>query len=87
MNSPHRPHPMALASEWIGRIFTVVLEMVVPLLLGVKLDEWLDVKYFMVVGLVLGFVLGMSHLLLMTRSMGKSTKKETKKEIDSKDQL
>jgi hypothetical protein len=59
---------MAVAMEWVSRITTVALEMVLPGIGG----QWLDARYgtsvFGPLGFVLGLVVGMWHLLRMTKS-------------------
>jgi hypothetical protein len=60
---------MALAMEWVSRITTVALEMVLPGIGG----QWIDARYgtsvFGPIGFVLGLVVGMWHLLRMTKSL------------------
>jgi len=59
--------PLALAMEWVSKITTVALEMVLPAVGGGYLDQRLGTKYWTLIGLVLGFVVGMWHLLVMTK--------------------
>ena len=68
--SDERPTPdsLALALEWVTKITTVALEMVLPALGGSYLDKRIGTSYWAIVGLVVGFVVGMWHLLQMTRS-------------------
>jgi hypothetical protein len=61
------PSPIGLAFEWVGRIFAVVIEMVVPGLLGQYLDSRLGTRYLVLVGFAGGLSLGLYHLLAMTR--------------------
>jgi F0F1-type ATP synthase assembly protein I len=61
------PDPLALAMEWVAKITTVALEMVLPAVGGHYLDGRLGTRYWALVGLVLGMVAGMWHLLQMTR--------------------
>ena len=58
---------MAVAMEWVSKITTVGLEMVVPGIIGFWLDGQFGTKFLGVVGFALGFPLGMWHLLAMTR--------------------
>ena len=60
-------HPLALAMEWVTKITTVALEMVLPTIGGSYLDRWYGTKYWALAGLVVGFSVGMWHLLQMTR--------------------
>jgi hypothetical protein len=61
------PSPIGLAFEWVGRIFVVVIEMVVPGLIGQRLDAYLGTKFLVLVGFGGGFCFALWHLLLMTR--------------------
>ena len=62
------PSPIGLAFEWVGRILAVVIEMVVPGLLGEYLDSRLGTHFLVLVGFGGGLCLGMWHLLAMTRA-------------------
>lgn len=59
--------PLARAMEWVAKITTVAIEMVLPAVGGSYLDRWLGTRYWVLAGLVLGFVVGIWHLLQMTR--------------------
>jgi hypothetical protein len=59
--------PLALAIEWVSKITTVALEMVLPAIGGRYLDQRLSTQYWALIGLVLGFSVGMWHLLQMTK--------------------
>lgn len=59
--------PLALALEWVSKITTVALEMVLPAIGGGYLDKRFHTEHWALVGLVLGFSLGMWHLLQMTK--------------------
>ena len=58
---------MAIAMEWVSRIFTVALEMILPGLGGQWLDRKLGTGFLVLVGFVLGLTLGITHLLMMTK--------------------
>ena len=73
-DQPPGPNPLASAMEWVAKITTVALEMVVPAVGGGYLDRWLGTNYWALVGLVLGVVLGMWHLLQMTKAAGGGTR-------------
>ena len=60
--------PIALAMEWVAKITTVALEMVLPAVGGGFLDRRFGTNYWALAGVVLGTVVGMWHLLQMTRS-------------------
>lgn len=70
------PDPFALAMEWVVKITTVGLEMVLPAVGGKYLDGRLGTSHWVLVGLVLGFVMGFWHLLQMTRRPGNGGKNE-----------
>jgi putative F0F1-ATPase subunit (Ca2+/Mg2+ transporter) len=59
--------PFSQAMEWVAKITTVGLEMVLPAVGGRYLDSRLGTSYWVLLGLVLGFVVGMWHLLQMTQ--------------------
>jgi len=58
---------MALAMEWVSKITTVALEMVLPAVGGGYLDKRFGTQYWTFIGVVVGFVVGMWHLLQMTK--------------------
>ena len=70
---PARP-PMAIAIEWVGRITTVALEMILPGILGGWLDDRWGTKFLALLGFAIGLPLGMAHLLWMTSRQQKSDK-------------
>jgi len=60
---------MAVALEWVSRITTVALEMVLPGLGGQWLDQTLGtLVLFTLLGFALGMTLGIWHLIRMTKS-------------------
>ena len=58
---------MAAAMEWVSRIFAVALEMVLPGLAGIWLDEKLGTGFLVLVGFGLGIALAIWHLLAMSK--------------------
>jgi hypothetical protein len=62
---------MALAMEWVAKITTVALEMVLPGLAGRWLDAQLGTGFLVLLGFAFGLVAGISHLLLMTGAVGR----------------
>lgn len=58
---------MALAMEWVSKITTVALEMVLPAVGGSYLDKRFGTQYWTFLGVVFGFLVGMWHLLQMTK--------------------
>jgi len=53
--------------EWVSKITTVALEMVLPGIGGRYLDQRFGTQHWALVGLVVGFSVGMWHLLQMTK--------------------
>jgi len=60
--------PIAAAMEWVTKITTVGLEMVLPAVGGAFLDKRLSTNYWALVGLGFGVVFGIWHLLQMTKA-------------------
>jgi hypothetical protein len=58
---------MAEAMNWVSKITTVVLEMVLPGLAGLWLDSQWGTRFLTLVGFALGVPLGLWHLISMTR--------------------
>jgi len=58
---------MAEGMNWVSRITTVALEMVLPGLAGSWLDNQLETRFFALLGFALGVPLGMWHLVAMTK--------------------
>ena len=54
--------------EWVAKITTVGLEMVLPTIAGRYLDRYLGTSYWVVIGLIVGLAVGFWHLMQMTRS-------------------
>ena len=69
-----RPHPMALALEWVSRILVVTVEMVGPGLLGQWLDDRWGVSFLGLLGFAIGIPLGLVHLLVMTRQQNSASR-------------
>jgi len=66
---------MAEALQWVSRITTVALMMLLPILGGGKLDEMRETKYWGPVGLVLGLLLGAWQLRQIVRDSKRSQDK------------
>ncbi len=58
---------MSEAMNWVSRITTVALEMVLPGLAGLWLDNQLETRFLTLLGFALGVPLGMGHLVAMTK--------------------
>lgn len=61
------PSPIGLAFEWVGRILAVVIEMVVPGLVGQYLDNRWGTRFLVLFGFCGGLSLALWHLVIMTR--------------------
>jgi hypothetical protein len=59
--------PLAVGMEWVSRITTVALEMVLPGLAGLWLDRKLGTVFLTMLGFAVGLVLGTWHLVAWTR--------------------
>lgn len=63
---------MALAMEWTARITTIALEMVLPGVLGLWIDQQCGTKMlFLLLGLILGFSAGLWQLVKLAKSAGR----------------
>ena len=58
---------MAAATNWVSRITTVALEMVLPGLAGLWLDNQLGTRFLSLTGFALGVPLSIWHLITMTK--------------------
>lgn len=59
---------LAKGFEWVSKITTVALEMVVPAVIGTWLDQKFETRFLGVLGLVVGVPLAIWHLVKMTKS-------------------
>ena len=64
--SPRGQSPLALAIEWVAKITTVALEMVLPGIFGQWLDGRWGTKFLGLAGFALGVTVAIWHLLQMT---------------------
>jgi hypothetical protein len=60
--------PLVAAMEWVAKITTVALEMVLPGIAGGWLDAKLGTSFIALVGFALGVSGGVWHLLVITAS-------------------
>jgi hypothetical protein len=58
---------MAIGMQWVAKITTVALEMVVPAVIGMWLDQKLETRFYALLGIILGVPLGIWHLVKMTK--------------------
>ena len=59
---------MAEATTWVSRITVVALEMILPGLAGLWLDNRLGTGFLALLGFALGVPLGIRHLMAMTKT-------------------
>jgi hypothetical protein len=86
MSPPNPQHPLALALEWVSKITTIALEMVLPGALGAWLDRKWDTSWMALAGFSLGLVVGVWHLLKMVSPPQKlGSKPHSKTSGDSTD--
>lgn len=60
--------PLAIAMEWVSRITTISLEMVLPGIFGQWLDARWGTSYLVLVGFALGLTTGLWHLIALTKT-------------------
>ncbi|MDH3719209.1 MAG: AtpZ/AtpI family protein [Planctomycetota bacterium] len=63
---PEGPSPVAVAVQWVSRITTVALVMVLPGIAGQWLDQRWGTKFLTPLGFVFGLTAGFYYLLAMT---------------------
>jgi len=74
---PDNRSPIAVAATWVSMVTTIVVEMVIPPLLGFWLDEKLGTRVvFVSLGAIGGLALGMTSLVRLARSEGKHGDKD-----------
>jgi hypothetical protein len=69
-----RDNPMAIAMQWVSRVFAASLMMVLPGLGGRWLDERWGTWFIGACGFVLGMVSGVVYLIGVTRAVDASRK-------------
>lgn len=69
--SPKNLSPIAIAYQWVGRIFAVCVVMILPGVGGYWLDRYLGFEspIFAIAGFLLGLVLGMILLVVMATAL------------------
>ena len=73
IDPPGQPSSIALAMEWVARITTVALEMVLPGLAGQWLDQRFGTRFLVLIGSAFGMTTGFWHLLSMTGAAKRRT--------------
>ena len=71
---------MVVAMEWVTKITTVALEMVVPGVIGTWLDRRWGTKFLALIGFAVGLAGGLWHLLALTGSENEGGTKPPKSE-------
>ena len=61
-------HPIAVAMQWVARIFASALMMFLPGLGGQWLDRRWGTSFIGATGFVVGLIAGMAYLIAATRS-------------------
>lgn len=68
-NLPDDRPPLARAAEWTSRVTTISLEMVLPGVVGLWIDQRLGTKIlFLVFGVILGFATGLWSLIRLSKT-------------------
>jgi cellobiose-specific phosphotransferase system component IIC len=78
--------PLAIALEWVSKVTTVALEMVVPGIIGAWMDRRWGTNFITLIGLACGVSVGIWHLLVLTRSENGTGSKRPNSEKTDKDQ-
>ena len=76
---------MALATEWVARIFAISLVMFLPGLAGQWLDERFGTRFLALVGFGFGFCAGLGGLLAMVNNKpasGVASEETTRRDDD-----
>jgi ATP synthase protein I len=67
-DSPDDRSSYALAMQWVARITTISVEMVLPGWIGYWIDQRLGTKVvFLILGLIIGFAGGIWQLIQLTK--------------------
>lgn len=75
---------IATAVNWASRVTSIALEMVVPPVLGLWIDEKLGTGFvFVSLGAVLGFCTGMLSLLKMAKSVAQPNREKREERGDT----
>jgi ATP synthase protein I len=67
-NLPDDTKSYAIAMQWVSRITSIGIEMVLPGVIGYWIDQRLGTKIvFLILGLIVGFVGGIMQLIKLTK--------------------
>lgn len=69
-NQRERLRQQSLAWEWVSRVLSICVVMVLPGLGGGWIDRQLGTEYWTLVGFVLGFFSGITALILLVQRDG-----------------
>lgn len=67
--------PMAVAMEWVSRITTISLEMVLPGIFGQWLDQKWGTSFLALVGFALGITTAIWHLLAISKESQRGSRR------------
>jgi len=73
---------MAVAMQWVARVFAAAMMMTLPGLAGQWLDKRLGTHFIVLIGFALGLVGSMAYLIAVTRA---SSAARTKSQTDRDD--
>ncbi len=60
-----------MAVAWVSQVTSIALEMVVPAVLGLWIDQKLGTRFvFLLIGVILGLIASMLSLLHLARTVG-----------------
>jgi hypothetical protein len=77
---PKERPPLVVALEWVSKITTVSLEMVLPGVAGVWLDQRWDTSFMKLIGFAFGVTVGVLHLIVLTRTENGKDPKQPRSE-------
>jgi hypothetical protein len=75
---------MVVALEWVSKVTTVALEMVLPGIIGAWMDRRWGTNFITLLGLALGVSLGIWHLLILTKTKNGGASKPPNSEKSEK---
>lgn len=75
-DSPEKRPPLAVAIEWVSKLTTVALMMVLPGVGGAWLDRRWGTQYIALAGFAIGLVSGMWYLLRLVQVVKTSKPRE-----------
>jgi F0F1-type ATP synthase assembly protein I len=82
-NAPDDRSPLAEGIAWASRVTTIALEMVIPGVIGLWVDDKLGTMEVFPVFLVLGVILGLTTGIFHLARLGKSTQRGDRSDQNS----